>query len=396
MAYVPYIKVDDKMVAKLSFKHSACNYVYQTDSSGNQVGTLYETDRQVYHTIKDILTGDSDVTIEKDDKVFVLPGHPLAHNRIQDYLKSVGANTTKTLNAATVIAGCEDFFETMGTRGNQAKYASLLIEAYEIHKVVKNNDSLFNTSFQKLTYKSSVNDSLQRDFELGVNCVISSKAFLGISFDPNVDIIKDAYFMTPNCMEIIYHILSKGLKVLTEETVASAANSGLKLEDEEVYTSIYQMLDSTDRKNRSLGVDILVHCDLTGDTLYNLWRLATNFKRTIDSADKNKGLSYFKNSTNWYDLSNMSSSSFITYAEAKNKLTQRILTDLIPEVYESVVSRSPIDARPVYEWKEDIFFECLENGDYSYTVQLKEKWRVQLKQEEENVTTGLCTISSDK
>jgi hypothetical protein len=377
-----YSQVDSKIIDKLSFPHSACNYVYYSNTNGKQLGTLYGTDEITFEKIKSIFKGDAATQVKKGDKVYVLPGHPLSHTRIKEYLKHIGANTTKTLASATVIAGCEDLCEEVKKHDAQAKPVSLLIEASEIYEVVDNYRGNLDLTFDGLTLYPTVATKLHDDFDAGKGTVVSNRTHSKIGFDQNVDLVKDRYFLTPDAMITIYYILSKGLKVLTEETIAEKANSGLKLADEETYLSIYQMLDSGDKTNKQMGISILIHCDLTGDTLYNMWRLSRKFRNAVDYADNSKGVIYFKRTSGWNDLRHLDPAEFIEHAERKEKLTPRIVRELMPDIYKGVKEDSPIKDDPE-EWEENSFFEKIDHGDMSYTIQLKEKWKSILKEEKD-------------
>jgi hypothetical protein len=374
-----YDPVDSKIIDKLSFPYSACNYVYYSNTYGKKIGTLYSTDTDTFDKIRHILTGDKSVQVRKGDKVYVLPGHPLAHSRIKEYLKSIGANTTKSLSAATVIAGCENLYELVKSHDAQAKPSTLLIDAEEIYEVANNYEDVLDVTFDAFTYNNAKSQKMHDEFLEGKRTIVSNRAHAAIGFNQNIDLVKDKFFITPDGMSVIYYILSKGLKVITEETIAEKANSGLKLEDESTYQSIYQMLDSGDRKNQLLGVDILVHCDLTGDTLYNMWRLASKFKHIIDKSDTSKGVAYFKRNSGWNDLRYYNNEDFIKYAEEENKLTPRMVKDLMPELFQNVKDDSPVGENPD-SWEENHFFEFIDNGDMSYTIQLKEKWKLILKE----------------
>lgn len=381
-----YSPVDKKIIDKLSFPYSVCNYVYYSNTNGKQCGVLYDTDEITFDKIKGILLGDSATQVKKGDKVYVLPGHPLAHTRIKEYLKNIGANTTKTLSAATVIAGCEDLCEEVSKHGSQAKPSSLLIDAEEIYEVVDNYTSTIDLSFSAVAQTNGAT-KLRDDHDSGISTIVSNRTHSMIGFDQNIDLVKDKYFLTPDCMSVIYYILSKGLKVLTQETIAENANSGLKLEDEATYQSIYQMLDSGDKKNRALGIDILIHCDLTGDTLYNMWRLSRKFRETVDYAGDSKGVTYFKRTSGWNTLRYLDDKEFIEYAESLDKLTPRIVKDLMPDIYKSVKYDSPIKEDPE-DWEINPFFEKIDHGDMSYTIQLKEKWKLILNEEKNELTTS--------
>jgi hypothetical protein len=54
----------------------------------------------------------------------------------------------------------------------------------------------------------------------------------------------------------------------------------------------------------------------------------------------------------------------------------------MPDIYKGVKEDSPIKDDPE-EWEENSFFEKIDHGDMSYTIQLKEKWKSILKEEKD-------------
>ena len=396
MGYAPYLKIDTEIVDKLSFPNEACNYVYLSETKGKQVGTVYKTNSATYDKICDILEGDDQISINKGDKVYVLPGHPLASTRIKEYLKTIGATMTKSLNAATVIAGCNHCVETVENFDSQAKYASLMFHMDEANYVVANEPTSMHHTFGRVNNSQEISDKMEEEFAEGVPCILSSKSIRKIGFDQTIDLLaKEQFFMTGAGIEIIYYILAKGLKVLTAANVADNANSGLKLEDNDTYESIKQMLASGDSRNHKLGSDILIHCDLSGDTLYNLWRLAYNYNSEVAYGDHSKGLVYFLSRTNWNRLSTMTPEEFIEHAEYKEVLTSKIVEDLMGTIFKEKLEQSPVLCDPNDEWEENVFFECINNGDHSFTVQLKEKWRAILKKEVKDECSRLQPCTSN-
>lgn len=372
-----YSNIDYKMVAKLNFKHSACNYVYKTDKEGMQLGTLYKVDEETYDKVAGIFKGDDSVEIKKGDKVFILPDHVLSQSRIKEYVKSVGANVTKNIHSATVIAGSSSCSETVECRDSQAKYSKLLIKLAESYSLEKIEEDLLDETFIDLEFNFSDTPQIKADFNNGKGCYFSLKTQKILHYDVNLVQTKDTHFLTPACMEIIYYILAKGLKVITEYNVADRANSGLKMEDESTYQSIYHMLNSSDRSNIDLGVNIMTHCDLSGKTIYNVWRLARQFKYEVGRSSYNKNWHYFRQRVNWNMLAEMREEEFIGYAENKDQLDPIILSNLLPKVYEHTKARAAINI----ENDDDEYYEAILHDDMSYTVQLKEKWKNLLKEE---------------
>lgn len=371
----PYKGVDKEIVDKLSFKHSACSYVYHSDKDGFQKGVLYETDNDSYKSILNILKGDYAVDLVKGDKLFLLPGHPLAQVRVKEYLKSIGASLTNDITKATVIGGGDDFYEKLqlySNRKNQARLTNLMFKTDEINHIFKHEN--INNDLDYLFDIIDTDGTLKEDFENGIECIVSKKAMYKSGHYVNLCSINDKYYITPAGMNIIYHILSKKLKVVTAENVCDKANSGLKMEDDDTYMSIYQMLDSNDSANINLGVNILVHCDLSGDSLLNIYKLAKNFHNVVYSHRYSKNLTYFRQRTNWDELAYMHEQAFLNYAKEQDKLTGKMIRELIPEVYHNLLTRSPIT-------DDNNFFDLIEDGEMGYKITLKEVWKEELKNE---------------
>ena len=319
MGYSALNKIDETKITRLGFTAEPCNYIYEGPEGDKRKGTIYKVEEGTYDQIIEILEGDDNHTISKNDKVFVLPGHPLAAERIRTYLKRIGANITKNVNIATIIAGTDEFY-TEKKWNEQAKFLHMMMSWRDGYKVTENMEHLIDDTYDEL-----------------VNVPIDN-------------------------------VLSRKLKVVTTITVADDANSEMKLADDKTYHSIHSMLNSNDTTNRKMGLSLLFHSDLRGDVIYNVWKLADDFGNLIKYADKSKSRDHFLERTDFYKLSNMDQSEFLNFVYDSDFLNTKILNELIPKIQES--SLQTVD----YNLDEDFYeYDKIENGDI--IIRLKDKWK---------------------
>lgn len=374
MANNPYEDIDKEMVDKLSFEHSACNYVYYSDKDGFQKGMLYEIDKMTYNGILNILKGDDSMKLKKGDKVYILPGHPLSQVRVKEYFKRIGVTMTNDISKATAIAGGNAFYESLSTYDNnkhQSKLNTLMFNANEIsyiHKFEEVDNDLDGLA-KYLGHK------VIEDLENDIKCIVSKYAAYKTDWHNNLCYLSDKCYITPSGMKILYHVLDNKIKVITAENICDEANSGLKMEDADTYRSIYQMLDSTDDANIRLGINILTHCDLSGDSLLNIYKLARNFKYLTSTYRYTKNMHYFSNRTDWNKLAYFSPEELIVYAKENDKLTESILKELLPEIYNNKLDY-------INSQKSD-FFDIIETDDMAVTIKIKNEWKELTKEKEQ-------------
>jgi len=358
MSYSALNAVDESKITRLGFKAEPCNYVYATPDDSKNTGIIYEVEDSTYEKAKEILKGNSAHSISKGDKVYVLPGHPLAMNRIQEYLKRIGANVTKNVNIATIIAGTDEFYVSLKWQ-EQAKFLHMMMSWSDGFKIIDNVPEELEVSYSLL----------HSDIDKSLATYIAGPIARYISSDPNISMVGDEInFMTPLSIDVLYNVLSRRLKVVTAETICDDANSELKLADKETYFSVSSMLKSNDSANHKLGLSILFHSDLRGEIRYTVWKLASAFRNIVSYADKSKSRDYFLERTDWNAYASMDKEDFLNKAFNEGFLTQEMLNDLVPQLQNEHVGHilTQVD-EDFYNW------EKLENGDI--IVRLKDKWK---------------------
>ena len=361
MSYSALNAVDESKITRLGFKAEPCNYVYTTPSEEIERGTIYEVEESTYEKVKEIMIGNSAHSISKGDKVYVLPGHPLSMQRIQEYLKRIGANITKNVSIATIIAGTEDFCTSVG-KNDQAKFLHMMIKWRSGYELVKNIPNEFDVAEMRLNLSEET--GYNEEYPTYISGLTGRYCY-----NVNINLFgRDVYFMTPQAIDVLYNVLSRKLKVVTSETICDDANSELKLVDKETYFSISNMLNSGDNANVKLGLSILFHCDLRGEIRYIIWKLSTAYRNIVSYADKSKSRDYFLERTNWNHYSHLDKEDFMNEAYDNNFMTQEILDDLLPLIQEEHTNDC------INHLDEDFYeHEKLENGDI--IIKLKEKWK---------------------
>lgn len=380
MSYNPFIKIDDKELAKLTFKCEFSNYLYNSESRGLQLGSLFETDEDAYNKICTVLEGNDTASIKKKDRVYVLPGNNLPRPRIKEYLKSIGAYLTTDITKATVIAGNDNITEDID---DQAKIALMMFEVSYCYTV--NNDEDDCSENLSKYHKDIIKNLHGRNIDSLTlpegPYMISNKAYTNNLYynsvvyrSPN----PSSYFMYPATVKAVYEILSKGLPVLNQEYFTKNAHSNLSLSDPEVYGSIASMLDSNDTTNTDLGVEVLVHAKIDNTPLckYHIWQLARNHNWEVSgrkSYDKN--VKYFLNISDWSRLYTIyQTSDYVDWAFNNDALDKELFRKLLPEIYKEEVEGSNTEFYEIVEAKGD---DCV-----NICFTLKEKWINYLKQEE--------------
>ena len=329
MNYNPYKKIDNNKLAQLQLKAELCTYVYKSETNGVSYGTLYKVDPETYEKIKNILSGKDHNNIKAGDKVYILPGHSLTQKRLTEYFKNNNANSTKNIEKTTIIAGSKSFFED-DLNDKQAKFSNLMF-SYKYTYVAKRTTEVHDY-IEKILDLDSDQIEVKQEFNKTGTLVISPRVKHETSYHPAVHYYGENYFLTSECINIIYHVLLNNLKVMSDHSVSNSANSGMKLEDPETYDIINSMLSSSDKKDNDMGVELLIHANLEGNIEYNVWRLSRNHYRLIAYFDRSKALDFFLETTDFHRLNYTDNHEFILRAKKNGLLTSQILNDLIHDI----------------------------------------------------------------
>jgi hypothetical protein len=360
-------------ITRLPFPKEPCNYVYKKEGHGNLLftGLVYSVNRETYDKVINIFKGSDKHTIVKGDKVYILPGHSLSKSRIKEYLKSNNATLTDDITKATAIAGLDEPDEDVSMYGTP-KLNSLFFEL--------SKSGSFWIKDLEADYLDNHFTELTLELDLTLRTISTNDAYSNLKqYDNNGGVFTyyDKEFITGKAMEIMYYILTNKVKVLTEDYIGSNANSTVKLEDDEVYESIYTMLDSSDRNTNNMGIELLIHADLRGKTLYKLFKLAQDHGWLVNRHTKSKSVKHFLNTTDWSTLMNLDEEGLLDYMKSNNKLELKAIKELIPTIYSSNLYR-------LERANNDEFFSISpKSTTEKVTVVLNEEWNKYLNIEED-------------
>lgn len=349
--------INENKISSLPFGE-AWNYVYESAKSTN-VATLYEVGDKV-DNIDLILRGHEDVRISPKDSVYIIPGHPLPKQRIKEYLKSIDAKMVDDVNKATIIAGHENVY----VDNDGCDQHNLNILAFKMN-------GLYNPGGDEFT------DELKKDFpnikDASIPMIVSRKAYKTLGYMSDLT-GKTADFVTPLGMDVLYNILSRRLKVVTEEELSSKANSGIKLSDPDIYNSLDQMFSSSDGKDHEIAMGLLVHAD-TKDAKYHLWKLCRKYG-TIISKPHDKSSKAFRNRINYSGLKWTDRDEMLRKLLIEGKLTNYILEKELPNILEDSVDH--VNGSILHQ-----YFNVTKT-ELGVSVELKEDYRIKEEKDEES------------
>jgi len=337
MAFNPFIELDENDISKLGFEYTTHPYIYYSDEYGKQYGTLYSVKKDVYKKIRQLFNGDNNNTIGKKDKVFICPGCKLPQFRIKEYLKTVKATLTRDIDKATIIISTDDMCEDVdnGYRENkQARISKIFFEDAGMfsfrpfdHTIDENYDNEYEYCEH---YIDEMDLSESRIYDKGPieNILFSSKTIDQVSWTSTLkrrsELLDEdyKYFLYPIGLKLIYEILSKKIPVIHENDVCAVANSGLKLNDTEVFESIKMMLDGSS-EDINLAKQMIYNSDFKNAESQVYW-LANNYSNLGYSSNRDKNRDYFCTESNFHVFTHMDDYEFIQYLNENNKLNSTI------------------------------------------------------------------------
>ena len=137
------------------------------------------------------------------------------------------------------------------------------------------------------------------------------------------------------------------------------------------------MLDSSDRNTNNMGIELLIHADLRGETLYKLFKIAQDHGWVVNRHTKSKSVKHFLNTTDWNTLMNLDEEGLLDYMKSNDKLELKAIKELIPTIYSSNLFR-------LERSNNDEFFTISpKSTTEKVTIVLNEEWNKYLEIEED-------------
>lgn len=285
-----YDSVNLDVLERLPVKGEPFGYVYTNSKNEPQVGHILKVDKSDYDKVIKLLEGKDNWKLEEGDKVFVLPNYPLDQKRLKQFLKKKKVSIVKDISKATKVLGSESFYDKIE------------------YKQPNQHCIMFSGIGSSYVYKTSFNVSEQSRFitsgytEEQVNELKTCEGFYIGYRAPRQNLGSTVFgeFITNECLNILFNVLSKRLPVVSQKVILDEANSNVQL-NETSYKTIKAMIESSDSANKQLGVEMLIHSDYSKTSMYLLKEISSNFY-TISKYGKTKSGKAFITNTKLNEL----------------------------------------------------------------------------------------------
>lgn len=380
MAFNPFIELDDSEVSKLGFDFTRHPYIYYTENYGIKLGEIFKIKEDIYNKITKLMYGNENTTINKKDKVFICPGCKLPLYRIKEYLRTIGATITRDIEKATIILSTNNICENVNNSYKENKQARL-------RKLFFEDDGMYyfregeKLSPSDYTDISDIFDNIIVDPNKIKNLMFSSLVRDNVSyhnaFVRNAD-YDCQYYLYPISIKIIYEILSRKIPILHEDVFCLNANSGLKLNDEDVFNNIIMMFDSADRKDREMAKEMISNSDFS-DADHQLYYLSQNYYNSLSNS-KNKNHKYFVDESDLTKFYRMNDFNFMKYLKDNNNLS----IEKFKEKLQKFIKECLDDVRHT-SYKEM----------FNIRISLKEEWLNFVNEEDKNLNYELNDEKDD-
>jgi len=354
-----FIIAKDLIIKSFPFTCEAFDYIFYSNKK-LKVGSVYKIDTDTKDLIAKIFSGKDSNSLQKGDKVYLMPNSSIGKKEFKVYLNSIKATIVDDISKATIVAGTTYESESSCIQSNSSN-------------VLLQSDTCYN-----YTGEDKGNDFSQIECELSDNLILSYKAYKQIGYIAELyGIDSTQSFITSEGLNIIYNILFRKLKVLSETYLQENVNSGIKLADYDVYRNIDQMLFSNNINDVESGMNILMTCDLK-DSEYHLWKLTRNHNKITQGYTKIK--TAFRSKPEYITVINESTSEILTILKDTSKLTQDILDDLLTKIINTqkiAIKNSLLD-----NYFTDV------GQDLEINIQLKDCWKLKIKENEKENESG--------
>ena len=337
MAFSPFVVLDDNEISNLAFEYTRHPYIYYSDTYGKQLEEVFSIDKKTFKQIQKLFNGDALLKVKAKDKVYICPGCKLPQFRIKEHLKSIKAIMTRDIERATVIISTDAMCDDVDNRYKANKQARtnkfyfiddgmFAIRKYDPLNKEETEEEYYSTILDDLGY---VGEKIKNDHTKDVTKILLSANTLdNISWNNTMvrrdDCEDNEFYLYPIVMKVIYEILSKKIPVIHEDTFCEYANSGLKLNDQNVFESIKMMMNGTP-EDRNLAIEMISNSDFS-DAEHELFYLAHNHSN-LGYRSRNKNLEYFLTASKYMMYAGMNKYEFIQYLQEENKLTKEAFSN---------------------------------------------------------------------
>jgi len=343
MAFSPFMVLDDNEISNLAFDYTRHPYIYYSDTYGKQLEEVFSVEKKTFKQIQKLFNGDALLKVKAKDKVYICPGCKLPQFRIKEHLKSIKAIMTRDIERATVIISTDAMCEHVdnGYKANKQARTNKFYFIDDGMFAIRKYDDPLNKEETEEEYYSTILDNLgyagkeikDNNIKNVTKLLLSANTLDNISWN-NTLVRRESseeteFYLYPIVMKVIYEILSKKIPVIHEDTFCEYANSGLKLNDQNVFESIKMMMNGTN-EDITLAVEMICNSDFS-NAEHELYYLAHQHGN-LQYRSRNKNLEYFISESKYMMYAGMSKYEFIQYLKEENILTKEAFNNYYKEL----------------------------------------------------------------
>jgi len=340
--------LDSSIVSKLKFINRTLWFI-----DNNCVKTLHEIDNASVKKIVALLKGGS-LSLQSTDKVFILPDSESRLDDLKQYIKQAGAKVTGKIEKATVLLGNENINKEE-YYGMSSKYICIP-NGYNIHV---NNDiddakSIFHRvtddwNALKLSDISIVDNTALAYSER--DCDNYSRAYYSYNYRVPEDTTS---YLTTFAVSIIYLVLSKKIRVLSESALLEA-QSKTNVINENSYHVLDGMLKGS-TEDKLTAQTIIYNCNVNKSFYWlkkliedNTYAIANNRKKAFKTFLRKLDVSYLS------DIAYMTTWDFIKECIKRDVFYDNVRSGLVDQLDKEI--RADITSRTAREYNECVEIE---------------------------------------
>lgn len=354
MSYNPFIKIEQDKIGKLPWIQGNYQYYFSDSNKNIGVGIVYDVSKETYDKLKERLRGTGNDIIKPKDKVYLMPGSKIPLFKLKDHLRKIGASHVGDIDKATFFIGTSGVAHEV--EHQQAKMTNIIFADRSPEIVIDNLtcEHYFITRYRTESFTSVEYTNKYSEIYLSNAVFRGSAGWIESRFIH--------YFVTPIAAMIMYNTIAKKIPIVSEDVILDQMAPTMIIENE-VYTSILEMLRSEDKNNHEVAIELIANCDINKSIFY-LWKLSHGWSHKINNS-RMKNIRLFVERSEWNELSGMNAEEFIEYMYKHDYLTKEFYKELLKVVAKDYANKletpvfkmvlSPSDKYKEYADESDVF-----------------------------------------
>lgn len=272
-------ELDQAKISQLTFIEQTVPFMFREAKDSPVIyGAVHMVSTETIDKLVTLFKGKDDVTISKNDKVYVFPGCSIPQFKIKQILRDIGARFVSNYKEATVFLGSNNAYKQSTDKEFSV---TLLAGSYY------NNMYLCNTPKHELAYPSEYKelyDNAVNYYCRGYNYAKDWPSCHELFRNHNNRII--LHMLTILGAEIIHKKLSQKIPIISEKAFLKYATPSCVI-DRDMYLSLNDMLQSSDEENYLPALQTIANCDIEQSKKYLFLLLKYNYNKFNNSRFKN-------------------------------------------------------------------------------------------------------------